>query len=50
MEPPRPVRLAAVRGDELLEERTSPYEHEAVERAVRRRSAVRCCYEAGPTG
>ena len=44
------VRLAAVRGDELLEERTLPYEHEAVERAVRRWPVVRCCYEAGPTG
>jgi transposase len=44
------VRLAAVRGDELLEERTLPYAHEAVERAVRRWPAVRCCYEAGPTG
>src|SRR5436190_7764429 len=44
------VRLAAVRADELLDERTLPYEHEAVERAVRRWPAVRCCYEAGPTG
>src|SRR2546427_1013497 len=44
------VRLAAVRADELLEERTLPYDLEAVERAVRRWPAVRCCYEAGPTG
>ena len=44
------VRLAAVCGDELLEERTLPYEHEVVERAVRRWPGVRCCYEAGPTG
>jgi transposase len=44
------VRLAAVRGDELLEERTLPYDHEAVERAVRRWPRARCCYEAGPTG
>ena len=44
------VRLAAVRADELLEERTLPYEHEAVERALRRWPRVRCCYEAGPTG
>jgi transposase len=44
------VRLAAVRADELLEERTLPYEHELVERALRRWPAVRCCYEAGPTG
>src|SRR3954452_16110062 len=44
------VRLAAVRADELLEERTLPYAHQAVERAVRRWPRVRCCYEAGPTG
>ena len=44
------IRLAAVRGDELLDERTLPYEHEAVKRALRRWPAVRCCYEAGPTG
>src|SRR3954451_23965253 len=44
------VRLAAVRADELLEERTLPYEHQAVERAVRRWPRVLCCYEAGPTG
>jgi hypothetical protein len=29
------VRLAAVRGDELLDERTLLHDHEAVERAVR---------------
>src|ERR687888_337243 len=46
----RSIRLAAVRNDELLEERTLAYDEEAVERAVRRWSAVRCCYEAGPTG
>lgn len=44
------VRLAAIRGDELLDERTLPYEHEAVERAVKRWPRARCCYEAGPTG
>lgn len=44
------VRLAAIRGDELLDERTLPHEHEAVERALRRWPQVRCCYEAGPTG
>src|SRR5919204_6382152 len=44
------VRLAAVRDDELLDERTLPYEHEVVERALRRWPRVRCCYEAGPTG
>jgi transposase len=44
------IRLAAVRGDELVDERTLPYEHEAVERAVRRWPRARCCYEAGPTG
>ena len=46
----RSIRLAAVRADELLEERTLPYDHEAVERVLRRWPAVRCCYEAGPTG
>jgi transposase len=46
----RSIRLAAVRADELLEERTLPYDEEAVERAVRRWPRLRCCYEAGPTG
>src|SRR5258707_142081 len=46
----RSIRLAAVRADELLEERTLPYDEEAVERVLRRWPAVRCCYEAGPTG
>jgi transposase len=46
----RSIRLTAVRGDELLDERTLPYEHEAVERAVRQWPRARCCYEAGPTG
>jgi len=46
----RSVRLAAVRADELLEERTLPYDEEAVGRVLRRWPAVRCCYEAGPTG
>lgn len=46
----RSVRLAALRADELLEERTLPYDEEAVERVLRRWPAVRCCYEAGPTG
>jgi transposase len=44
------VRLAAVRADELLEERTLPYDHEAVERALGRWPGARVCYEAGPTG
>jgi transposase len=44
------VRLAAVRRDELLDERTLPYEHVAVERAVSRWRGARVCYEAGPTG
>jgi transposase len=44
------IRLAAVRGDELLEERTLPYDPVAVERAVRRWPGARVCYEAGPTG
>ena len=44
------VRLAAIRGDELLDERTLPYDEKAVERALRRWPQVRCCYEAGPSG
>jgi transposase len=44
------VSLAAVRGDELLDERTLPYDHQVVERSLRRWREVRCCYEAGPTG
>src|SRR5919106_426071 len=46
----RSIRLAAVRADELLEERTLPDDEDAVERLLRRWPAVRCCYEAGPTG
>src|SRR3954453_4659983 len=46
----RSIRLAAVRADELLEERTLPYDEEAVERLLRCWPGVRCCYEAGPTG
>src|SRR2546425_4735741 len=46
----RSIRLAAVRADELLEERTLPYDEEAVERVLRRWPGARCCYEAGPTG
>lgn len=46
----RSIRLAAVRDDELLEERTLAYDEEAVERVLRRWPIVRCCYEAGPTG
>ena len=39
-----------IREDELLDERTLPFEPEALERALRRWPQVRCCYEAGPTG
>src|SRR5438128_12136687 len=46
----RSIRLAALRADQLLEERTLPYDEEAVERLLRRWPSVRCCYEAGPTG
>src|ERR687888_185453 len=45
----RSIRLAAVRADELVEERTLPYDEEQVERLLRRWPSVRCCYEAGPT-
>src|SRR5258705_7481298 len=43
----RSIRVAAVRADELLEERTLPYDEEAVEQLLRRWPGVRCCYEAG---
>jgi transposase len=46
----RSIRLAAVRAEELLEERTLPYDEEEVERLLRRWPGARCCYEAGPTG
>src|SRR5204863_2428854 len=46
----RSIRLAAVRADELLEERTLPYDEAALEQVLRRWPAVRCCYEAGPSG
>jgi transposase len=46
----RSVRLTVLRADELLDERTLPYDHEVVEQAVRRWPGARCCYEAGPTG
>ena len=44
------IRLAAVRADELLEECTLAYDHEAVERVIARWPGARACYEAGPTG
>lgn len=46
----RSIRLAAIRGDELLEERTLPYDEEAVARVLCRWPGARSCYEAGPTG
>ena len=46
----RSIRLVAVRADELLEERTLPYDEEALGRLLGRWPGVRCCYEAGPTG
>ena len=39
----RSIRLAAVRADELLEERTLPYDEDAVARLLARWPAVRCC-------
>ena len=39
----RSIRLAAIRGDQLLEERTLPYNEEAVEQVLRRWPAARCC-------
>jgi transposase len=46
----RSIRLAAIRADELVDERTLPYDEEAVERLLRQWPGARCCYEAGPTG
>jgi transposase len=46
----RSIRLAAVRADELVEERTLPYDEEQLERLLSRWPGARCCYEAGPTG
>jgi transposase len=46
----RSIRLDAVRAEELLEEPTLPYDEEAVARLLLQWPAVRCCYEAGPTG
>src|SRR3954451_5919776 len=46
----RSIRLAAVCADELLEERTLPYDEEQLERLLPRGPPVRCCYEARPTG
>lgn len=46
----RSIRFAAVRADELVEERTLPYDEEQLERLLQRWPSVRCCYEAGPTG
>lgn len=37
------VRLAAVCAEELLEERTLPYDEEAVEGVLRRWPGARCC-------
>lgn len=44
------IRLAAVCRDELLDERTLEFDHDQVERALRRLGVGRVCYEAGPTG
>jgi transposase len=44
------VRLAAVRGGELVRELTLPFDHERVERELRAWPGARMVYEAGPTG
>ena len=44
------IRLAVVLKDELLDERTLPFDCQLVERELRRLGATRVCYEAGPTG
>lgn len=44
------VRLAVIRDDEILDERTLAYDHGEIERALERWPGIRVCYEAGPTG
>ena len=44
----RSIRLAAVRADELLEERTLPYDEEAVERVLRRWPVGALLLRGGP--
>lgn len=44
------IRLAAICGDELLDECTLPFDCQLVERELRRLGVGRVCYEAGPTG
>jgi transposase len=44
------IRLCAIRADELIDERTLPYDEAAVTAAIARWPGARCCYEAGPTG
>src|SRR5450756_1170495 len=44
------IRLAVVRENELLDERTLPFDCELVARELRRAGVARACYEAGPTG
>ncbi len=46
----RSIRLAALRADELVEERTLPYDEQEVAGLLARWPDARCCYEAGPTG
>lgn len=46
----RSIHVTALRGDELLDERALPNDHELIERVLVRWPGVRCCYEAGPTG
>jgi len=45
----RSTRLAAISADELLDERTLPYDLEALAKVLRRWPRTGC-YEAGPTG
>ena len=44
------VRLCAIRADEILDERTLPYDHEKIGLTLKQWPGVRACYEAGPTG
>lgn len=44
------IRLCVIAAEEIIEERTLPNQHEAVERCLERWPGIRVCYEAGPTG
>lgn len=46
----RTTRVCAIRGDELVAERTIDTDPVLIEAFLREHRVARCCYEAGPTG